>query len=455
MKRNFHSNGEYKVNVMKNSKKKEKEKMMDVICGILLLLTFIALIVYCIKGGNLLIGFIVTAVLWCIIGQVPIQTVVKDIFAGSVAAYGDTIAIIIFGAWFGRALVDTGIAGYIIKKTVELAGDKPLVTTIALNLVCMLIFTSAFGVGSVMAIGMIVLPILVSMGVNKKIAAGAYLIAVAGGMWLNIAYVSQFFAVFDDITYDNRYISFGIIATVVHAVILLAYILFYFKKDHPNPKKMRAWAMPSQSSNTDNLKGYVMLVPFIPIVMVAIFKWLPVPSFLVGITLALLLTGNFKTYKKAVDKIQKTLYDGVADSGLLIGMLYSVNIFQAAARANAPLLQKLLGDVIPNSPIILLIGFIILAPLALFRGPLMIWGSGIALASILQAMGAFDSAFLFMIFLVPPVTIVACSCPTQSWTMWALNYEKIDSKDHIFRNLPFGWILTAIILVSGYLFYYL
>ena len=97
--------------------------------------------------------------LWCIIGRVPITTVVNDVFAKSVESYGATIAIIVVGAWLGRVRVDTGIAGYIIKKTVELAGDKPLLTTLLLNFVCALIFCSAFGVGSVMAIGMIVLPI--------------------------------------------------------------------------------------------------------------------------------------------------------------------------------------------------------------------------------------------------------------------------------------------------------
>ena len=144
-------------------------------------------------------GFIVTAILWCIIGMVPIQTVVTDVFQKSVENYGATIAIIVFGAWFGRVLVDTGIAGYIIKKTVELAGDKPLMTAILLNVVCALIFCSAFGVGSVMAIGMIVLPIMFSLGIDKKTALGAYMLAVASGMYLNIAYVSQFFAVFPDI----------------------------------------------------------------------------------------------------------------------------------------------------------------------------------------------------------------------------------------------------------------
>ena len=51
--------------------------MADMVAGILLLITFIGLIVYCFKGGNLLIGFITTAVLWCIIGLVPLETVVK------------------------------------------------------------------------------------------------------------------------------------------------------------------------------------------------------------------------------------------------------------------------------------------------------------------------------------------------------------------------------------------
>jgi Mg2+/citrate symporter len=405
------------------------------------------------KGGNLLLGFLVTAVLWCVIGLVPIQTVVTTIFQESVAAYGGTIAVIVFGAWFGRVLVDTGIAGYIIKKTVELAGDQPLVTTLLLNVVCMLIFTSAFGVGSVMAIGMIILPIQMSLGIDKLTAVGSYMLAVAGGMWLNVAYVSQFFAVFKGIKYDNAYVQFGLIATALHLVVLVAFILVNYSLK--NKKKVRAWAATQQANADTQLNGIVVIVPFIPILMVAIFKWQPVPAFIMGIFLGLLLTKNLNTYKLAVAKAQKTLYDGVADSGLLIGMLYSVNIFQAAAKQIAPILQDLLGDFIPQSPIILLIGFAIFAPLALFRGPLMIWGSGIALASILQAMGTFDEKFLFIIFMILPVSIVAASCPTQSWTMWALNFVKVDTKEYIKSNLPWAWVLTAACLAVGYFVYYL
>ena len=422
--------------------------MVNLIAGVLLLITFIGLIAYCAKGGNLLIGFIVTALLWCIIGRVPITTVVNDVFEKSVESYGATIAIIVFGAWFGRVLVDTGIAGYIIKKTVELAGDKPLLTTLLLNFVCALIFCSAFGVGSVMAIGMIVLPIMFSLGIDKKTAVGSYMLAVAAGMYLNIAYVSQFFAVFPDITYDAKYRTFAIIATVVSVLVMAVYIVFNYTRQRKN----RAFAA-APKVEAKPLPWYCVIVPFVPIVMVSFFSWQPVPSFLLGIFLGLLFTRNMTSYSKAVEKVQKTLYDGVADSGLLIGMLYGVNIFQAAAKQVAPILQDLLGDIIPTSPVVLLIAFCVLAPLALFRGPLMIWGSGIALASILQAMGVFTEPYLFMLFLVPPVAIVASACPTQSWTMWALSYAKLEPKDYIKAILPWGWIACIIIQIVGYLTY--
>lgn len=422
--------------------------MTDIIAGILLLITFVGLIVYCFKGGNLLIGFIVTAILWCIIGLVPIETVVNVVFEQSVESYGKTIAIIVFGAWFGRVLVDTGIAGYIIKKTVELAGDKPLLTALLLNLVCALIFCSAFGVGSVMAIGMIVLPIMFSLGIDKKTAVGAYMLAVASGMYLNIAYVSQFFAVFPNIQYDDKYIRFAVIATVISIAIMVLFIVVNYLRQ----KRSRAFAA-AVKPDAKQLPWYCVVVPFVPIVMVSFFAWQPVPAFLLGIVLGLLFTRNMTSYGKAVEKVQKTLYDGVADSGLLIGMLYGVNIFQAAAKEVAPILQNLLGGFIPQSPVVLLIVFCVIAPLALFRGPLMIWGSGIALASILQAMGIFTESYLFMLFLVPPVAIVASACPTQSWTMWALSYAKLEPKTYIKTNLPWGWLAFVAIQIVGYLTY--
>ncbi|WP_333645701.1 citrate transporter [Lacrimispora sp.] len=417
-----------------------------IIAGILLLVSFAGLIVYCMRGGNLLVGFIFMALVWCIIGRVPYRTVVDTVFQASVENYGPTIAIIVFGSWFGRVIVDTGIAGFIIKKTVELAGDKPLVTTLMVSIVCTLIFTSAFGVGSVMAIGMIVLPILFSLNVEKHVAVGSYLMSVAAGMYLNIGYVNQLLALFPSMAYDNVYIRFGIAATVVHVVFMLIFIVFHYSKG----KKSRAWAASPASPAAKPIPGIAAIIPFLPIFMVAIFKWKPVPSFLLGIFLGLLLTGNMATYKMAIEKVQKTLYDGIADVGLLIGMLYGVNIFSTAAKQVSPILSELLGGVIPQATLVIVIIFIIAAPLGLFRGPLMVFGSGAATLAILQATGFFTDPFLFILFLVPPVAIVANSCPTQSWSMWGISYAKMEAKAYIRTNFPWSWAIFAVNVLIGY-----
>ena len=146
------------------------------------------------------------------------------------------------------------------------------------------------------------------------------------------------------------------------------------------------------------------------------------------------------TYEQAKEKAAEF----VNDSDILLGG-DTATVEHNGRQAYAFVLRS--KELVENggSPVVLLVVFCVVAPLALFRGPLMIWGSGIALASILQAMGVFTEPYLFMLFLVPPVAIVASSCPTQSWTMWALSYAKLEPKTYIKTNLPWGWLAMVLI----------
>lgn len=102
---------------------------MQLALGILLLVSFLVFIVYAAKGGNLMMGLFVMAVLWCAIGAIGGVVTWEDInttvFNQGPLDFGSTAVNIIFGSWFGRILVETGIAGTIIRKAVELGGDKP------------------------------------------------------------------------------------------------------------------------------------------------------------------------------------------------------------------------------------------------------------------------------------------------------------------------------------------
>ena len=131
-------------------------------------------------------------------------------------------------------------------------------------------------------------------------------------------------------------------------------------------------------------------------------------------------------------------------------MLYGVNIFSTAAKQVSPILSELLGGVIPQATLVIVIIFIIAAPLGLFRGPLMVFGSGAATLAILQATGFFTDPFLFILFLVPPVAIVANSCPTQSWSMWGISYAKMEAKAYIRTNFPWSWAIFAVNVLIGY-----
>lgn len=421
---------------------------INIIMGILLLITYFGLIYYAVKGGNLMIGFLLMAILWILIGGIPYHTAINDVFEGGAESYGVTAVVVIFGSWFGRVLVDTGIAGSIIRKTVELGGDNVLVTTGLVSIVTTLIFTSTFGVGAVIAIGVIILPILLSIGVPKKVAVSAYTMSVGAGMYVNIVLFKQMQLFFPTVKYDNAYLKFGFIAVAVQVLIILIMLTFTLRKSKLN----KAWAAPVQTTEAD-VPTIAFLVPIIPVVMAIALKWQPIPAIILAIFLALLLTKKLFNLKQAVVIIQKTLYDGVADVGLLLGMLFTLAMFAKTAGLDAHIFKAMFGSVIPTNPLVIAIALGVLAPLALFRGPLMVWGAGSATIAILIGMKIFSPQLLFPLLYIPTISMAISTCPTQSWNLWAVNYTKITVKDYLKNGLGFAWITVIILeLIAVYMF---
>ena len=63
------------------------------------------------------------------------------IYTTGPAEYAKSILVnVFFGAFFGRVLVDSGIAATLIRKVVELGGDKPRITMSLLCVVTAVIF---------------------------------------------------------------------------------------------------------------------------------------------------------------------------------------------------------------------------------------------------------------------------------------------------------------------------
>lgn len=427
-----------------------------IIIGIILLITYFGLIYFAARGGNLMVGFFIMAVIWVVLciagGELTWKDAQENIFQGGPESWGATAVNVIFGSWFGRVLIETGIASKLIKSVTELGGDNPLFTTILLSIVSGVIFTSTFGAGAVVAIGVIILPILMSLGVPKPLAVTSYLMSVGSGMYINQVLFKQMQGIFPDMMYDLNYFRFGFAAMAIQ-LILIAAMLIYSLRD--KKKRKKAWAV--KAGKPTNIEATVptiaMITPIIPTALAIFFKWQTIPAFIVGSIFGLAVCGKLPNFGQACRTISRTYYDGVVDVASLLGFLFILPMFNKISGVAAPFFESILGGILPKTTLVLCIVFAIVAPFGLFRGPLTIFGAGAATVGVLNAIGGFTTPFLFTLMYVPTISMNLSACPTQSWNLWALNYSKVSIKEFMKTGVIWTWIISIINIALVYLLF--
>lgn len=434
---------------------------MGTVIGVFLLITYFAFIFYAAKGGNLLLGLFVMAILWsglCLIaGKLTLEAINTTIFQGGPESFGPTAINIIFGSWFGRVLIETGIARTIIRKAVELGGDKPSLTAILLSIVVTAIFTTAYGVGAVVAIGVIVFPIMLSLGISKPLATGAFSMSVGAGLWLNSALLSQAAGTMligeESYKVGPSWYAFGAVAIAVHVVTYIVMILVSTRKS----SKVHAWAAGGGDTGADsqikNTNIWATITPILPVTFAIAFGIKSIPAIILAVIWALAWTGYLNNWKKIADVVQKTFQEGVQDVGLVLGFLLFLQMFIKSAGAAKDLLSPIISPLLPNNIFLLFLVFGIFGFLALFRGPLTIWGAGAATFAIIAGTGTYPIALLFPLFYITATAITTNICPTQSWNLWAVGYTKISVKDYMRQTLPYVLPMTfALELIAYFMF---
>lgn len=426
---------------------------MEMIIGVLLLITYLGFIVYAARGGNLLLGLFSMAVIWSILGTVGgvinWDMINNSIFSEGPLNFGPTAINIIFGSWFGRILVETGIASTIIKRAVELGGDKPALTTILIAFVTALIFTTAYGVGAVVAIGVIVFPILLSLGISKPLAAASFTMSVGCGLYFNSSLLNQAASVMimpGDIKYTigPDWYRFAIVAFVVHFISIIVMVIF---STRIGAKKSSAAPVIDSGKNVGLL---ACITPIIPVTISVAFGVSAIFAIILSALWAFFFTGNLKKWSNIGALVQKTFHEGVTDVGLVLGFLMFLQMFIRAAGANKDLLGPIVSPILPSSALLLFVVFGLLAFMSLFRGPLTIWGAGIATFAIIASTGIFPIEVLYPLFFIQCCTVTTNICPTQSWNLWAIGYTKIGTKEYMKQTLIFVLPTVFIITMVAY-----
>jgi hypothetical protein len=104
-------------------------------------------------------------------------------------------------------------------------------------------------------------------------------------------------------------------------------------------------------------------------------------------------------------------------------------------------LNPLVMKVIPSGPLPYIIGFGIFAPLALYRGPLNVWGLGLGIAGLFQATGKLSGALIMGIFMSVGAIQGVCD-PTNTHNVWIASYIKEDVVKITRKLLPFIWVMV-------------
>lgn len=439
---------------------------MEYIIGVLLVLSFIGLAVYAVKGGNLMMGMLVMAVIWTVLplignalvtnpefiaanaGVVKISVIdaLTNVFQGGPEGWGSVLVNVVFGSLFGRVLLETGIASTLIRKTVELGGDRPTIICILISVVTTAIFSSMYGAGAVVAIGVIILPILISLRIPKAVATVSFMLSIGAGMFINPVQFSIVSAFFQDENgkalyhYDDTFIRWGAIILAVQLLVTILMILFTMRKK----KTVHAWSVDHPQKHKEIfVPGRALISPFIPVLLLIVLKVPIILGFLIGSFYALAACGRLKNFKTACRVLNKTFYDGVVDIAPLVGFLLIVPMFNKASSLCVPYFNALLGGIIPQNTLVISVAFALLSPLGLFRGPLTMFGCGAATLGILTGIG-FPVSYIFpLIFISSTVMNVSC-CVTQSWIVWGINYSKVTAKDFLKLSVPAGWIICII-----------
>lgn len=444
---------------------------MEVLIGILMLLTYVALVVYTFKGGSIQIGFLVITVIYTILalignnlvasdvflaaneGSVPtnIVEILTKVFQNGAESYGANLVNVMFGAWFGQVILETKIASTIIRKTVELGGDRPGVTMVLLSVVCVFIFTGIYGAGAVIAIGVIVLPILMSLGIPKVIALFSYIASVGAALYINPVQHNQWatlLGITETYSYE-QYFNWGIMALVIQMVILTVFSLIYLRKG-----KAHAWAAQTSvpEEGRDKVPAIALIVPLIPVLLLYVFNIPVIVGFLIAGFFALFVCGKIKKFSDAAQLFAKNFHDGVVDVAPFMGFLLCVGMFNAAAALASPYLGILLGGLNLKNAMLICILIAVFAPLALFRGPLTLAGAGPATANILTSIG-FSSPFVLMTMGIPTLSMHVSGCFTQSWTAWGIGYTKVSTGDWLKKSVPACWVFCIAIMIYTFLVY--
>ena len=422
----------------------------NMIQGILIIAVFLvfAFLIFKNKVPTFL-ALMIMAILIAVIGGVPLngkEGILSDILEKGSTGMASSIMALIFGAWLGEIMTETGVTKDIIRRATEMGGNRPILLALVLNAAVILLFTAVTGLGATIMVGTLVLPILLAVGIRPVVAGAMFIFARAVGLILNVAQWQLYMSA-ADISIETIK-PFALIVMGIGLAGLLIYTVVEVKLCKPASN----WAVTiSQSDEPDTRKvsPWAVLMPFIPFPLILGLNWPIVPALMAACTYGTLVTSG----RKALKVLAKTGPAAVKTAAPSIIIMVAIGM--VIASVGNPLVSDsmagLMSRIMPQGRISYILFFSLLAPLCLYRGPFNMWGLGSGVLGLMVASGILPVPAIVAAFLACHLFLLACD-PTNSHHVWAADYLKIEVFDLTKKSFLYLWAVSIIcIIVFGFM----
>lgn len=359
-------------------------------------------------------------------------TIVRDVLEAGSMRMSTAISGLIFGSLFGKVLSKVGVTETIIKKAAEMAGDKALPIALSFLAVCSVIFAASNGLGMVILVGTIIVPIMISAGLSPMVSGIILLLANGIGVNFSVSTLAVYIDVLglklSEVTSYSWMVGLPLI--IVSVIMVVYYVQF-------SGKRRKAWAMPTKQGRNGQVRSIALISPIIPVVLVFAFQVPLVAAIIVGIIVTLILS----TPKNPIHVVSSAFVEGIQEvagaAGLMIGIGMLLNAVMSAEVST--ILQPAISMMIPKNQLMFVLIFGLLSPLAIYRGPLNVWGLGSGIISLLVAGGMNPIAAMVALRLDSNVQSV-CD-PTNSHNVWVSDFIKTDVNEVMKKTI--GWVAVS------------
>ncbi len=361
-------------------------------------------------------------------------SITSDVLEAGAMRMSTAIAGLFFGGFFGKVLSKVGITRTIIRKAAEMAGDKPLPIALVFLVVCSVIFAASNGLGMVILVGTIIIPIMISAGLSPMVAGTVLLLANGIGVNFSVGTLAVYIDVLG--LPQETVTSYSLLCGIPLIIIALVMIVV---TTGLNGKTRKAWAMPGADdlSSEKNVRSIALISPIIPVALVFIWHLPLVSSIIIGIIATLILA----TPKNPVQVVSGAFVEGIQETAGAAALMIGIGMVLKAVMAPevASVLEPLIKAIIPSNKLLFILIFGILSPLAIYRGPLNVWGLGSGIVALLAASGMNPVAAMVALRLDSNVQAV-CD-PTNSHNVWVADFTKTDVNE--FTKKTIVWIMAS------------